>query len=215
MVRTAAPRPGDARSLPWTSWTSLPCGPVTNRPSRTSCGTLWQTSPAGPPRSIFAARLTARRGGAKIYLKREDLLHTGATRSTTRSDRRCWRADGQAADHRRDRRRPARRGHGDGGALFGLECVVYMGEVDMARQALNVFRMRLLGAEVRRVTSGSRTLKDAINEAMRDWVTTCRTRTSSRLGRRPHPIRGWCATSSGHRRRGPRAVPRPAGRLPD
>ena len=98
-------------------------------------------------------------------------------------------ADGQDPDDRRDRGRPARRGHGDRGALLGLDCVVYMGEEDTRRQALNVARMRMLGAEVVPVTIGSQTLKDAINEAFRDWVATVETThycIGSVMG--PHPF---------------------------
>ncbi len=128
---------------------------------------------AGRPTSLFhARRLTQELGGAKIYLKREDLLHTGAHKINN-----CL---GQAllALRMGKRRIIAETGAGQHGvasataaALMGLECVVYMGTEDMRRQDLNVFRMRMLGAEVRGVESGSRTLKDAINEAMRDWVT--------------------------------------------
>ncbi|HUS15796.1 MAG TPA: tryptophan synthase subunit beta, partial [Chloroflexia bacterium] len=119
-----------------------------------------------------ARRLTATAGGAQIYLKREDLAHTGAHKINN--------ALGQALLAKRmgKQRIIAETGAGQHGvatatacALLGLECIVYMGEVDIARQAPNVFRMKLLGAEVRPVTSGSRTLKDAINEAIRDWVT--------------------------------------------
>ena len=119
----------------------------------------------------FAERLTAHLGGAKIYLKREDLNHTGAHKINN-----CL---GQILLARRmgKRRIIAETGAGQHGvatatvaARFGLPCVVYMGEVDIERQKPNVFRMQLLGAEVRAVTSGSRTLKDAMNEAMRDWV---------------------------------------------
>jgi tryptophan synthase beta chain len=139
----------------------------------------------------FAARLTESLGGAKIYLKREDLLHTGAHKINN-----CI---GQAllALRMGKRRIIAETGAGQHGvatatvcALFGLECVVYMGEEDMRRQELNVYRMRLLGAEVRGVSSGSRTLKDAINEAMRDWVTNVRTThylLGSVLGAHPYP----------------------------
>ncbi len=118
-----------------------------------------------------AARLSEAYGGARIYLKREDLAHSGAHKINN--------ALGQALLARRmgKRRIIAETGAGQHGvatatvsALLGLDCVVYMGEVDMVRQAPNVQRMRLLGAEVRPVTSGSRTLKDAINEAIRDWV---------------------------------------------
>ena len=147
---------------------------------------------AGRPTPLFLAeRLTAELGGAKIYLKREDLLHTGAHKINN-----CI---GQALLARRmgKRRIIAETGAGQHGvatatvcALFGVECVVYMGTEDMRRQELNVFRMRLLGAEVRGVESGSRTLKDAINEAMRDWVTNVRTThylLGSVLGAHPYP----------------------------
>jgi tryptophan synthase beta chain len=147
---------------------------------------------AGRPTALtFAERLTRELGGAKIYLKREDLLHTGAHKINN-----CI---GQALLARRmgKHRIIAETGAGQHGvatatvcALFGLECVVYMGTEDMRRQELNVFRMRLLGAEVRGVDSGSRTLKDAINEAMRDWVTNVRTThylLGSVLGAHPYP----------------------------
>jgi tryptophan synthase beta chain len=132
---------------------------------------------AGRPTPLyFADRLTRHCGGARIYLKREDLLHTGAHKINN--------AIGQALLARRmgKRRVIAETGAGQHGvatasvcAKFGLECVVYMGAVDMERQALNVFRMRLMGAEVRSVEAGQKTLKEAINEAMRDWVTNVRT----------------------------------------
>ena len=147
---------------------------------------------AGRPTPLFcASRLSQQLGGAKIYLKREDLLHTGAHKINN-----CL---GQAllALRMGKRRIIAETGAGQHGvatatvcALFGLECVVYMGTEDMRRQELNVFRMRLLGAEVRGVDSGSRTLKDAINEAMRDWVTNVRTThylLGSVLGAHPYP----------------------------
>ena len=128
---------------------------------------------AGRPTPLyFARRLTESLGGARIYLKREDLLHTGAHKINN-----CL---GQALLARRmgKRRIIAETGAGQHGvatatvcALLGFECVVYMGEEDMRRQRLNVFRMRMLGAKVVAVTAGSRTLKDAISEAMRDWVT--------------------------------------------
>ncbi len=131
---------------------------------------------AGRPTPLtFAGRLTKKLGGARIYLKREDLLHTGAHKINN-----CL---GQALLARRmgKHRIIAETGAGQHGvatatvcALFGFECVVYMGTEDMRRQELNVFRMRLLGAEVRGVDAGQRTLKDAINEAMRDWVTNVR-----------------------------------------
>jgi tryptophan synthase beta chain len=147
---------------------------------------------AGRPTPLsFARRLTERFGGAKIYLKREDLLHTGAHKINN-----CL---GQAllVERMGKHRVVAETGAGQHGvatatvcALLGLECVVYMGREDMRRQELNVFRMRLLGAEVRGVDSGSRTLKDAINEAMRDWVTNVRTThylLGSVLGAHPYP----------------------------
>jgi tryptophan synthase beta chain len=147
---------------------------------------------AGRPTPLFfARRLTEKLRGAKIYLKREDLLHTGAHKINN-----CL---GQALlVERMDKHRViAETGAGQHGvatatvcALFGFECVVYMGTEDMRRQELNVFRMRLLGAEVRGVESGSRTLKDAINEAMRDWVTNVRTThylLGSVLGAHPYP----------------------------
>jgi tryptophan synthase beta chain len=144
-----------------------------------------------PTPLYFAKRLSETLGGAKIYLKREDLLHTGAHKINN--------ALGQALLARRmgKKRIIAETGAGQHGvatatvcALFGLECVVYMGEEDMRRQELNVFRMRLLGAEVRGVSSGSATLKDAINEAMRDWVTNVRSTfyiLGSALGSHPYP----------------------------
>jgi tryptophan synthase beta chain len=147
---------------------------------------------AGRPTPLFFARgLTKKLGGAKIYLKREDLLHTGAHKINN-----CL---GQAllAERMGKRRIIAETGAGQHGvatatvcALLGFECVVYMGTEDMRRQELNVFRMRLLGAEVRGVNSGSCTLKDAINEAMRDWVTNVRTThylLGSVLGAHPYP----------------------------
>jgi tryptophan synthase beta chain len=148
---------------------------------------------AGRPTPLFRAqRLSRKLGGATIYLKREDLLHTGAHKINN-----CL---GQALLTRRmgKHRVIAETGAGQHGvatatvcALFGFECVVYMGTEDMRRQELNVFRMRLLGAEVRGVDAGSRTLKDAINEAMRDWVTNVRTThylLGSVLGAHPYPM---------------------------
>ena len=147
---------------------------------------------AGRPTPLyFCKRLTEQLGGAKIYLKREDLLHTGAHKINN--------ALGQGLLARRmgKKRVIAETGAGQHGvatatvcALLGLDCVVYMGDVDMARQELNVLRMRLLGAEVRGVSSGSKTLKDAISEAMRDWVTNVRTTyylLGSALGAHPYP----------------------------
>lgn len=148
---------------------------------------------AGRPTELyFAERLTRHCNGAKIYLKREDLLHTGAHKINN--------ALGQALLARRmgKKRIIAETGAGQHGvataavcAKFGLECVVYMGAVDMERQALNVFRMRLMGAEVRAVQSGQKTLKDAVNEAMRDWVTNVRGThyiLGSALGSHPYPM---------------------------
>ena len=147
---------------------------------------------AGRPTPLYySERLTRHCGGARIYLKREDLLHTGAHKINN--------AIGQAllALRMGKRRIIAETGAGQHGvataavcAKFGLECVVYMGAVDMERQALNVFRMRLMGAEVRGVEAGQRTLKEAINEAMRDWVTNVRTThyiLGTVYGARPYP----------------------------
>ncbi len=148
---------------------------------------------AGRPTPLyFARRLSETLGGARIYLKREDLLHTGAHKINN-----CL---GQILLARRmgKRRIIAETGAGQHGvatatvcALFGLECVVYMGEEDMRRQRLNVFRMRLLGARVVGVSAGSRTLKDAISEAMRDWVTNVKDThylLGSALGAHPYPM---------------------------
>jgi tryptophan synthase beta chain len=148
---------------------------------------------AGRPTPLFhAARLTTHCDGATIYLKREDLLHTGAHKINN--------TIGQVLLARRmnKQRIVAETGAGQHGvatatvcALFGLNCVVYMGAEDMRRQALNVFRMQLLGAEVREVNAGSRTLKDAINEALRDWVTNVADTyylLGSALGPHPYPL---------------------------
>ena len=147
---------------------------------------------AGRPTPLTPAhRLSDALGGARIYLKREDLAHTGAHKINN--------ALGQALlAHRMGKRRiVAETGAGQHGvatatvcALLGLDCIVYMGATDIERQRLNVFRMRLLGAEVRPVNAGSRTLKDAINEAIRDWVTNVRTThylLGSALGPHPYP----------------------------
>jgi len=147
---------------------------------------------AGRPTPLTrASRLSAAQGGARIYLKREDLAHTGAHKINN--------ALGQALLARRmgKRRVVAETGAGQHGvatatvcALLDLDCTVYMGAVDMARQRLNVLRMKLLGAEVRAVEAGSRTLKDAINEAIRDWVTNVRSThylLGSVLGPHPYP----------------------------
>ncbi len=148
---------------------------------------------AGRPTPLtFARRLSETLGGARIYIKREDLLHTGAHKINN-----CL---GQVLLARRmgKRRVIAETGAGQHGvatatvcALFGLDCTVYMGLEDMRRQSLNVFRMRLLGARVEGVASGSQTLKDAIGEAMRDWVTNVSTTyylLGSALGTHPYPL---------------------------
>lgn len=148
---------------------------------------------SGRPTPLFhAARLTEQAGGARIYLKREDLSHTGSHKINN--------ALGQAllAGRMGKHRVIAETGAGQHGvavatvcALFDLECVIYMGTDDMQRQALNVFRMQLLGAEVRGVDAGSRTLKDAINEALRDWVTNVGDSyylLGSALGPHPYPV---------------------------
>ena len=144
-----------------------------------------------PTPLTYAARLTEKLGGARIYLKREDLAHTGAHKINN--------ALGQALLVKRmgKQRIVAETGAGQHGvasatvaALLGLECVVYMGTIDIARQQMNVFRMKLLGAEVRPVAAGSQTLKDAINEAIRDWVTNVRDThylLGSALGPHPYP----------------------------
>ena len=145
-----------------------------------------------PTPLYFAARLTKTLGGAKIYLKREDLCHTGAHKINN--------TVGQAVLTRRMKKRRviAETGAGQHGvavatvaAMFGLNAEIYMGTEDMERQALNVFRMRLLGAKVTGVDAGSRTLKDAISEAMRDWTTNVRTThylLGSVLGAHPYPM---------------------------
>lgn len=148
---------------------------------------------AGRPTPLyFAAQLTAKLGGSRIYLKREDLCHTGSHKINN--------ALGQAllARHMGKGRIIAETGAGQHGvatatvcALFGLECEVFMGAEDVQRQALNVFRMKLLGATVRPVTSGSQTLKDAINEALRDWVTYVETThylVGSTMSAHPYPM---------------------------
>lgn len=146
---------------------------------------------SGRPTPVFFARRLSEHCGARIYLKREDLAHTGAHKINN--------ALGQALLARRmgKKRVIAETGAGQHGvataaacAMLGLECLIYMGEEDVRRQALNVFRMRLLGAEVRPVASGTRTLKDAINEAFRDWVANVRTAhylVGSVVGPHPYP----------------------------
>ena len=151
-----------------------------------------------PSPLYFAERLTEHLGGAKIYFKREELNHTGAHKINN--------VLGQILLARRmgKTRIIAETGAGQHGvatatacARFGLQCVVYMGAVDVERQKPNVFRMKLLGAEVRAVQSGARTLKDAMNEALRDWVTNVAD-TFYCIGTAPArtPTRRWCATSS-------------------
>jgi len=148
---------------------------------------------AGRPTPLYyAQRLSEKLGGAKIFLKREDLLHTGAHKINNTL------GQGLLAVRMGKRRIIAETGAGQHGvavasvcAMLKLECVVYMGEEDVQRQSLNVFRMKLLGAEVRPVPSGSRTLKDAINEAIRDWVTNVRTThymLGSVVGPHPYPM---------------------------
>jgi len=148
---------------------------------------------AGRPTELyFARRLTEHCGGAKIYLKREDLLHTGAHKINNAL------AQALLAKRMGKKRIIAETGAGQHGvataaacAKFGLECVVYMGAHDMERQALNVFRMRLMGAEVRGVEAGQKTLKEAINEAMRDWVTNVRSThyiLGTAYGSHPYPM---------------------------
>jgi tryptophan synthase beta chain len=174
---------------------------------------------AGRPTPLYFARhLSEHVGGARIYLKREDLCHTGAHKINN--------VLGQALLARRMKkgRVIAETGAGQHGvatataaALLGLECEVYMGAEDIERQALNVFRMRLLGARVTPVESGSRTLKDAINEALRDWVTNVRTTyylLGSVMGPHPYPmmVRDFHAVIGRETRRQARAA---LGRLPD
>ncbi len=185
---------------------------------RDELATLLHNYCGRPTPLFFARRMTEALGGARIYLKREDLLHTGAHKINN--------ALGQALLARRmgKQRIIAETGAGQHGvatatvcALFGLECVVYMGEEDMRRQELNVFRMRLLGAEVRGVGSGSATLKDAINEAMRDWVTNVRSTfyiLGSALGSHPYPtmVRDFHRVIS---RESKQQILEAEGRLPD
>ncbi len=148
---------------------------------------------AGRPTPLYLARtLTEKAGGTKIYLKREDLAHTGAHKINN------VLGQGLLAERMGKKRIIAETGAGQHGvaaaticAMLGLECIVYMGEKDVERQALNVYRMKLLGAEVVSVQSGSRTLKDAINEAIRDWVTNVQTThylLGSVVGPHPYPM---------------------------
>ncbi len=145
-----------------------------------------------PTKLYYAENLTRELGGARIYIKREDLAHTGAHKINNAL------GQGLLAQRMGKRRIIAETGAGQHGvataaacSMLGQECIVYMGEEDIRRQALNVFRMRLLGAEVRSVTSGSRTLKDAINETIRDWVTNVETThytIGSVVGPHPYPM---------------------------
>ncbi len=153
---------------------------------------LLTTFAGRPTKLYFAENLTKRLGGAKIYIKREDLAHTGAHKINNAL------GQGLLAKRMGKQRIIAETGAGQHGvatatvcAMLGMECIVYMGEEDIHRQSLNVFRMKLLGAEVRSVDSGSRTLKDAINEAIRDWVTNVETThylIGSVVGPHPYPI---------------------------
>ncbi len=174
---------------------------------------------AGRPTPLyFAENLSERVGGARIYLKREDMAHTGSHKINNAL------GQGLLAKRMDKPRVVAETGAGQHGvaaatvcAMLGLECVVYMGEEDIARQALNVFRMKLLGAEVIPVTSGSRTLKDAINEAIRDWVTNVGNThylLGSTVGPHPYPmmVRDWQSVIGREARE---QILEAAGRLPD
>ena len=171
-----------------------------------------------PTKLYYAENLTRELGGARIFIKREDLAHTGAHKINNAL------GQGLLAQRMGKRRVIAETGAGQHGvatatvcSMLGQDCVVYMGEEDIGRQALNVFRMRLLGAEVRSVTSGSRTLKDAINEAIRDWVTNVETThylIGSVVGPHPYPliVRDFQALIGREARAQMLAA---AGRLPD
>jgi tryptophan synthase beta chain len=171
-----------------------------------------------PTPLYFAAQLTEHCGGAHIYLKREDLAHTGAHKINNTL------GQGLLAQRMGKRRVVAETGAGQHGvatatvcAMLGMDCVVYMGEEDVRRQSLNVFRMRLLGAEVRPVSSGSQTLKDAINEAIRDWVTNVDSTyylLGSVVGPHPYPmmVRDFQSVIGRETRR---QVIKATGRLPD
>ena len=171
-----------------------------------------------PTKLYYAENLTRELGGARIFIKREDLAHTGAHKINNAL------GQGLLAERMGKRRIIAETGAGQHGvatatvcSMLGQDCVVYMGEEDIGRQALNVFRMRLLGAEVRSVTSGSRTLKDAINEAIRDWVTNVDSThylIGSVVGPHPYPmiVRDFQALIGREARAQMLAA---AGRLPD
>jgi len=166
----------------------------------------------------FASQLTEHCGGALIYLKREDLAHTGAHKINNAL------GQGLLAERMGKRRIVAETGAGQHGvaaatvcAMLGIECIIYMGEEDMRRQSLNVFRIRLLGAEVRPVSSGSQTLKDAINEAIRDWVSNVDSThylLGSVVGPHPYPmmVRNFQSVIGVEARR---QILEAAGRLPD
>src|SRR5213080_4534839 len=171
-----------------------------------------------PSRLYFAKRLTERLGGAKIYLKREDLNHTGAHKINNTI------GQGLLARRMGKRRIIAETGAGQHGvatatvaALLGMDCEIFMGREDIHRQALNVFRMKLLGARVRVVESGTQTLKDAMNEALRDWIATVETTfycIGSVAGPHPYPqiVRDFQSVIGEESRR---QILRASGRLPD
>ena len=174
---------------------------------------------SGRPTALyFATRLTEHSGGARIFLKREDLAHTGAHKINNAL------GQGLLAKRLGKQRIIAETGAGQHGvataavcAMLGLKCIVYMGEEDVQRQSLNVFRMKLMNAEVRPVSSGSRTLKDAINEAIRDWVTNARDTyylLGSVVGPHPYPVmvRDFQSVIGKEARQ---QVLEQAGRLPD
>ena len=179
----------------------------------------WLGAYAGrPTRLYFAERLTKNLGGARIYLKREDLLHTGAHKINNTI------GQGLVAKRLGKTRLIAETGAGQHGvatatvaALFGMRCEVFMGAEDVRRQSLNVFRMKLLGAEVKVVESGSQTLKDAMNEALRDWIATVRDTfyvIGTVAGPHPYPVmvRDFQAVIGQEARR---QIVKACGRLPD
>ena len=165
---------------------------ITDEDFQSKLSSLLNSFVGRPTDLYFAENLTEKLGGAKIYIKREDLAHTGAHKINNAL------GQGLLAKRMGKQRIIAETGAGQHGvatatvcAMLGLECIVYMGEEDIRRQALNVFRMKLLGAEVRSVDSGSRTLKDAINEAIRDWVTNVESTyylIGSVVGPHPYPM---------------------------
>jgi len=171
-----------------------------------------------PTPLYFAEKLTRHAGGARIFLKREDLAHTGAHKINNAL------GQGLLARNMGKKRIIAETGAGQHGvataavcAMLGMDCIVYMGEEDVRRQSLNVFRMKLMGAEVRAVSSGSKTLKDAINEAIRDWVSNARDTyylLGSVVGPHPYPmmVRDFQKVIGEEARR---QIQEQAGRLPD